>query len=285
MKRKKVHVLVWDAVVITVGCALIAFGVNNFLVPSKLSSGGVSGIGIIFYYLFSLPLSVNNLLLNAILFVFGYRLLGKHSVVKTVAGILLLSAFLEVARYLPVYTGDLLIATVLGGVVMGVGIGLIVRRGGSTGGSDFAALILRKLFPHISVGNFILGIDCVIIVISGIVFNDIDVTCYSLIALVIATKLSDFICSSGNSAKAVYIISEKSAAISRMLLQEVERGVTGLKSKGMYSGDDKMTLLCLVSPKQLPVILKRIKTMDDRAFIVVSDAREVFGEGFRSYQP
>ncbi len=285
MKKKQVRAFFLDAVMITVGCFALAVGINNFLLPAKLNSGGVNGIGTILYYLLSLPLSVNNLLFNAVLFVCGFRLLGKHSVAKTVAGILLMSAFLQFATYIPSYQGDILVASVLGGLFMGIGIGLIIRREGSTGGSDFAALILRKLFPHISAGKFILGIDCVIIVVGGIAFQDIEITCYSLIALVIAIKLSDLICTSGTSAKAVYIISEKSAAISRMLMQEVDRGVTGLKSKGMYSGEDKMTLLCLVTPKQLPVILKRIKSMDDRAFIVVSDAREVFGEGFRSYQP
>ena len=282
MKRKE---LFMDYVWIALGALLLALGLNLFLVPIKLSSGGISTIGTMCLHLFRIPLSVTNLLLNTVLFLIGYRYLGKSSVVKTLAGILLLSLFLQLTEGLPVYTEDVWMATIAGGILVGVGIGLVVRREGSTGGSDFAALVLHRFLPHISVATFILVIDCAIIALSGIVFRSVTVTFYSVISLFLATRVSDAILSMGSLAKSVFVASKKSQEISQTIMERFERGVTGIYSKGMYSDTNSMMLLCVVSPRELPALVHTVRSIDKQAFVIISDAREVVGLGFQEQTP
>ena len=159
-KAKKIAV---DYLYIAIGSFILAFGINYFLVPMKISTGGVSGIGTVLYYFFSIPLSVTTLVINAVLFVCGYRLLRKSAIVKTLAGILFLSLFLEITARFGEYTEDMLIASIFGGILVGAGVGLTVLRGASTGGSDFAALMIHKLVPHISIATIIMIIDGIVL--------------------------------------------------------------------------------------------------------------------------
>ena len=282
MRKKE---LVLDYLLIAAGTLLLALGLNLFLAPIRLSSGGISALGTIFLHLFRIPLSVTNLFFNVILFLVGYRYLGKSSVVKTLAGILLLSLFLQITSYLPVYTEDMWMATLAGGLLVGLGVGLVVRREGSTGGSDFAALILNRFLPHVSVATFIMIIDCTIIVLAGIVFRSVTVTLYSVVSLFLATRVSDAILSMGSLAKSICVLSPKSEEIAQTIMQRFERGVTGIQSKGMYSEKNSLMLLCVVSPKELPILVNMVRSLDKRAFITISDAREVVGEGFQEHTP
>lgn len=278
MNKKEI---VKDYLYIIAGTLLFAVGLNQFLTPIKLSTGGVTALGTIFFHLFKVPLSVTNLVFNAILFIFGYRYLGKSSVIKCAAGILLLSMWLQVVSYLPVYSDDILMATLAGAILIGIGIGLVIKREGSTGGSDFAALILNRFIPHISVPSFILFIDCSIIILSGIVFKSVTVTLYSIVALYVSTKVSDIILEMGDYAKSIQIVTLKSSEIAKSIMERFDRGVTGIYSKGMFLENDKITLLCVVSPKQLPAVINLVRKIDKDAFIIVSDVREVMGEGFK----
>ena len=196
-----------DGIMTTLGSLAIAVGTNVFLLPSKLSTGGISGVGIILYHLFSVPLSVTVLVLNAVLFIFGYKLLRRSSLFKTALGIALLSVFLELTSFLPQYSEDTLICAVFGGILVGLGVGLTVSRDASTGGSDFAALMLRRLLPHVPISTFILVIDSVVLVSSGIVFRDYTIMFYSVISLYIASKVTDLVVVRGAHAKSVYIVS------------------------------------------------------------------------------
>ena len=273
--------VVKDYLILVTGAFLLASGLNAFLVPCKLSSGGVSAIGTMLLYLANVPISVTNLAVNAVLFLFGYKYVGKGAVLKTVVGIAALSAFLEITKYFPLFGDDLFISVVMGGALVGVGVGFVVKVEGSTGGSDFAGLILKKFFPHIPVATLILFIDSFIIMISGIVFKSYMITFYSAIAMFIAAKVTDKVITMGDKAKSVYIISAQNAGISKMIMHSFARGVTGIYSKGLYSGNDSMMLLCAVSPKQLPKLVNKIKDIDKNAFIIVNEAREVLGEGFK----
>lgn len=265
---------------IALGSAILAPGLNQFLVPLKLSSGGISAVGGIMLHLFHVPLSVTNLICNAVLFLFGFRYLGKSGVAKTVAGIIFLSFFLQVCTYFPVYTADVFAAMVMGGVLVGIGVGFVVREGASTGGSDFAALMIHKFLPHISVASIIMAIDCTIVAISGIVFKSLTVTVYSIISLYLSAKITDLVMIVGNKAKFAYVISPRQEEIAGEIMEKFERGVTGIYCKGMYSGEDKTMLLCVVSPKEMPKLVETVKKYDKTAFIIVSDAKEVLGEGF-----
>lgn len=280
--KRNVKNMIGEWAQITLGCAILAIGMNLFLVPSRISSGGVGTLATIFLYLFHIPLSVTMLVLNALLLLLGYRYLGRGAVIKTVGGVVLLSIFLELTVFLPVYTEDVLMATLGGGVLVGVGVGLVVRCDGSTGGSDFAALMLRRFFPHLSTARLILVIDCVIIAVSGIVFRSVTVTLYSLLSMIVASKITDLILMQGTAAKSVYILSAKSAEIAEIILRDFARGVTGVYSRGIYSERDCMMLLCVVSPKELPRLVKQVRALDQTAFVIITDVREVVGEGFRA---
>ena len=280
--KRAIKTLIWDYVPITLGCAVMAWGMNMFLVPSRLSSGGVGTLATVLLYLFDIPLSVTTLVLNALLLLLGFRYLRRSAIVKTVVGVVLLSIFLELAVYLPIYTEDVLMATLGGGILVGLGVGLVIRREGSTGGSDFAALILRRFFPHISTARLLLIIDCIIIAVSGIVFRSVTVTLYSLVAMFVCSKVADLVLIHGSEAKSVYILSSMPDEISKVVLREFSRGVTGIYSRGVYTEQDRMMLLCVVSPKELPQLIRKVRAIDKAAFVIISDVREVVGEGFRA---
>lgn len=275
MKKKII-----DYICIISGAFLVALGVNVFLVPLNISTGGVSGIGTVLYHTLDIPLWITTVVLNAVLFIFGYRTLDKSACFKTVFGILSLTIFLAFTQYIPVFTDDIFISSVFGGVIAGTGVGLTVLKGASTGGSDFTAMMLHKVIPHISVANFILVIDVVVITASGIVFGDYTLMFYSFIALFISSKVTDYILVSGNFAKCIYILSEKHEVIADYIMREMNRGVTGIGVKGLYTGKDGRMLMCVVTGKQVPSLIYTIKSIDKSAFTVISDVREVHGAGF-----
>ena len=270
----------WEYFLIIVGAFLLGVGINLFLVPFKLSSGGVGGVGVVLFYLFKIPLWATNLTLNAALFGLGFKFLGRSSIIKTTIGTLLLSLFLLISQLFPLPKCDTISALFLGGSLVGCGVGLILRAGGSSGGSDLLALILKPIFPHIPLATIILVIDVIIIGISGIAFSDLGITVYSIICMYLSSKISDAIINYGASAKSLYITSEKSEEIKEVILKDFERGVTEIYTQGGYFGEKRYMLYCVLSPKEAPRLTKRIKEIDPFAFIVINDAKEVLGNGF-----
>ena len=270
-----------DFVFIFVGCAVLAAGINLFLAPNMISSGGISSVGTILLHLFGVDLWITNLAANVLLFLLGFRFLGKYAVLKTTAGILFLSMFLWLSDFLPKYTEDKILATVVGGVLVGLGVGLVIRRDGSTGGSDFAALMIKRFLPHVSIANLILVMDCAVILLSGIVFKSVSVTIYSVIAMYISSKITDWVVLLGDAAKSVQILSPKNEEIAAMIMERFERGVTGVHCTGLYTGKDGLMLMCLVSPKELPKLANAVRKIDPSCFMVIGDAREVLGMGFK----
>ena len=164
---------------------------------------------------------------------------------------------------------------------MGAGVGMIVKIGASTGGSDFAGLILKKFLPHISLARLILIIDVVIVIISGIVFKSYTVTVYSLITLFVSSLITDKIITLGDNAKMLQIFSKENKKISNHILNQFERGVTGVRCIGMYTHEESRMLLCVTTPKELPIYMNMIKNYDKEAFVIVSNVHEVIGEGFK----
>ena len=267
---------------VIMGSFFVAAGLDLFLVPFNLSSGGVGTLGTIFLHLFKIPLSVTNLVCNAVLFVLGYHFLGKNSVLKTVVGIVFLSLFLEVTSFIPKFDEDIILCSVCGGILDGIGIGLIVKVEGSTGGSDFACLILKRFLPHIPMSILILLVNGIIIFIAGIVFESYLVAFYSTMAIYVSSKITDGILNIGDAAKSIQIISENPEEIKMVVLQKFQRGVTEFYSRGAYSGGEKLTLLCIVKPKEAVKLIKEVHAIDKNAFIVISDVKQVFGDGFKS---
>ncbi len=272
-----------DYFLILSGSFILAFAINFFLVPLKISTGGISGIGMVLYHLFKIPLSLTTLIFNVLLFFFGFRTLPKEAIPKSIAGILFLSLFLELTKGFSFGEGDMIISSVFGGILCGVGVGLVVFCDGSTGGSDFAALILHKIFPHIGIALYILVIDAAVIVLSGVVFRNWSVMFYSVISLYISSKVTDFLLVRGDFAKSVTVVSPHSGEIAEEIMNKLERGVTGFFSRGYYTKTDGMTIVCVVRNREVPTLLSIIKEKDPSAFTIISDVRSVHGEGFGEY--
>lgn len=267
---------------IIIGTFILSVGINIFLVPSKISTGGVTSVGTVLLYFFEIPMSFTNITINVLLFIAGYFVSGFKLLKNSILGIILLSLFLEITSYFPTYSENTLLCSVFGGVLAGAGIGLIIREGASTGGSDFVAIILTKYFPHISTATILLVIDAIIVIICGFVFKSITVTLYSIISLYVASCVADKILTIGSVAKQIKIITSNPGEISALILNKFHRGVTSFDSFGMYSGEKRTVLLCVVFPKELPHIIREVKRIDRKAFTIISDVREVFGEGFKT---
>lgn len=278
-----------EYLIITLGSFILALGISLFLVPCKISTGGVSGIGTVLYHLFKVPMSVSTLVINLLLFAFGFKFLAKSSIVKTLYGIGAYSLSFVVTEIIaPIINGwlagaasDVWIASIFGGVLVGVGVGLVVSRSASTGGSDFAALMLHKLIPHVSVANFIMIIDSIVIIASAIALGNFSITFYSIISLYISNKVTDYLIVAGDAAKTVYVISKNNDDIAAQIMEKIQRGVTSISSHGCYSGEEKKMLMCVVRNKEVPRVISLIREMDPSAFTVVMEAKEVRGLGFK----
>lgn len=285
---KSVKKYITDYAFIAVGSFVLAAAISLFLTPCKISTGGVSGVGMVLYYVFKVKMSVSTFVINIILFFFGFRTLTKSAVIKTLAGIAFFSLSLEITDMIAALipdtvaqiTSDLWIASIFGGILVGVGVGLVVLKEGSTGGSDFAALMLHKLFPYLSVATFILLIDSCIIIVSGIVFKDYAIMFYSVVSLYISSKVTDYIIVRGNFAKSVHIVSSKNEEIAQRVMDEMERGVTAIHSHGCYDKKEGEMLMCIVRGKEIPKLLGIVRCVDKSAFTVISDVKEVRGLGF-----
>ena len=283
--KEKWRSIAIDYLFILLGTLILAVGINVFLTPNKISAGGVTSLGTILLHLFKIRMSVTNLACNLVLFIFGFRKLGKYAVIQTASGIVFLSLFLELTSGIPTFQaengGDLLIASVTGGAFLGIGVGLVVKQGASTGGSDFAGLIIKRLLPHIPLASIIMAIDWIIVLISGIVFKSISVTFYSMLALFVCSLLTDKIMTFGDSAKMVQIFSSHAQEITDHVLKDFERGVTGIHCVGMFEKNETLMLECIVKPRELPLYMGMVKKIDPNAFVIIANVQEVLGEGFK----
>ncbi|MBQ3017320.1 MAG: YitT family protein [Clostridia bacterium] len=265
---------------VALGSLILSLGINLFLVPLKLSPGGISGVGTVLFYFFNIPLSLTNLIINIALFFVGFKVLGRASIIKALFGALSLSLFLELSRFIDAPTLDMVGATILGGALVGLGVGLIIRVGGSSGGSDLLGLILKKHLPHVSIATIILIIDASIIVISGALFGELSITIYSLICMFISARVSEAVIDVGLRAKSIYIMSKSHEEIKKIILTDFKRGVTEIYTQGGFLGEKRPMLFTVVSLKEAPRLAKEISKIDPSAFLVISDVREVIGEGF-----
>ena len=291
-KLSKFEQILSDYLYAAVGSFILAFAISYFHAPCSISTGGVSGVAITMEILFKIPKPISTLIINLILFGFGFKTLKKSAILKTVVGIFMLSVFLAITDPLSAYLydigisfgNDLLISSIFGGVLVGVGVGLTVLVDASTGGSDFAGIMLHKIIPHIGVATFILLIDTAVIVSSSLLLKDITPMFYCVISLYISTKVTDFILVNGDFAKSVYIISKHTKEVAADIMANMKRGVTGIYSKGCYNDTETMMLMCIVKSKEVPVVMDIVNKYDPAAFTIISDVREVRGEGFKEVE-
>lgn len=281
MVQEKVKKTIVEATGTVVGAAIMAFGISSFLLPSQLSSGGVSGIATITYYLLNIPMGVMIMIINIPLFIFaGYRI-GKEFFIKSLVGTVSLSLFIDILDKYPPVTTDRFLASIYGGVIIGIGTAIILKFGSSTGGTELVANLIKTYNPYISMSRYLTIIDIVIISLNVIFFRHIEVGLYSAIAIYLYGKMVDIIFEGVYFTKLLIIISDKNEEISEGIKNEIKRGVTGLYGKGMYSNKEKLVLICAVSRGDVHKIKDLARRIDKRSFIVVANAREVLGKGFK----
>lgn len=281
MVQEKVKKTIVEATGTVVGAGIMAFGISSFLLPSQLSSGGVSGIATITYYLLNIPMGVMIMIINIPLFIFaGYRI-GKEFFIKSLVGTVSLSLFIDILDKYPPVTTDRFLASIYGGVIIGIGTAIILKVGSSTGGTELVANLIKTYNPYISMSRYLTIIDIVIILLNVIFFKHIEVGLYSAIAIYLYGKMVDIIFEGVYFTKLLFIISDKNEEISEGIKNEIKRGVTGLYGKGMYSNKEKLVLICAVSRGNVHKIKDLARRIDKRSFIVVANAREVLGKGFK----
>ena len=271
---------------IMVGCFLMAITLNVFLKPNNFVLGGVTGFGIIlesvFKTVFNLPFPVwlSNILINVPLLLIAYKLFGTKFLGNTIFATFFLSFALAVTDCLPTFTEDIFLAAIFGAVLDGIGLGLILRNRCSTGGSDLLATILKKFLKHIPISKILLCIDGTIILIGIIVFG-VKPTLYAIMSSFILSRIVGAVVDGFDFAKAVFIISDKNEEIGHSILNIIDRGATSLDGHGMYTKNEKNVIFCILEQKQIPELKELVAEIDENAFIVISNASEVIGSGFK----
>lgn len=267
--------------ILTIGSILMAAGVSLFLLPNELSTGGFAGIATIIYYLFKLPVGTTMIILNIPLLILAYFKVGKKLFIRSIYGTVALSVFVDIFdKFMPL-TQDKFLGCIYGGILSGIGTAIILRYNASTGGSDLLSYVIRSFKPQYRSSTLILITDTIIITLNVIVFRTIEVGLYSAIAIYLMGKMIDIIFEGINFAKVLLIISPKYNEIAKVVGEKINRGSTGLYSKGMYTNEEKMTLLCVGSRTESYIIERTAKKIDKSAFIIVLNSREVFGRGFK----
>ena len=281
MLNEKVKTFIIEIGGTILGAAIMALGVASFLLPNQLSSGGVSGITTITYYLLDIPMGTMIMAINIPLFIFaGYRI-GKQFFIKSLIGTFGLSVFIDLFDKYPPITTDRFLAAIYGGVIIGIGTAIILKVGSSTGGSELVANLIKTYNPYISMSRYLIIIDIIIVTLNVIFLGHIEIGLYSAIAIYLYGKMVDIIFEGIYFTKLVFIISDKNEEISNAIVNEVKRGVTGLYGKGMYKEKDKLVLICAASRRDVYKIKEVARKIDKRSFIVVANAREVVGKGFK----
>lgn len=265
--------------ILAVGTFLMAAGTNLVYEPMSMVTGGFAGIGILLRQFWPIPIWCVTVVLNIPLFIIAFYKLGVKFISKTLFAAICFSVFLAVIPKFPIDHTDYLMAALMGGGLNGLGLALVFRQGASTGGTDLLASLLRIWFPALSSGTVLALLDGAIVV-AGMAVIGIRSGLYSVVAVFVTSRLIDRVLDGFRFAKLLYIISDMPEEISRGIMETMERGVTALKGMGMYSGNEKKILMCAVSRKELTGAVEFVKKIDARAFVVVSDAREVLGEGF-----
>ena len=281
MNDKKVKKAIINGGGTVIGSAIMAVGIASFLLPNQLSSGGFSGVATITYYLLKIPMGVMIMVLNIPLFLFaGYRL-GREFFIKSLIGTVSLSIFIDILDRYPPITTDRFLACIYGGAIIGIGTAIILKVDSSTGGTELIAHIIKTYNPYISMSKYLTMIDIIIITLNVIFFKHIEIGLYSAIAIYLYGQLIDIFFEGVYYTKLLFIISEKNDKIAKAIGDKVKRGVTGLYGKGMYKEKDILVLICAASRGDISKIKDITKRIDEKSFIVIANAREVLGKGFK----
>lgn len=269
-----------EYLIITVGCFFYAVSINYFFISNHLAEGGVAGICLILFYLFKLPVGIMYFVINIPLLIMGWKLVGRDFLFKTLYGTSCLSFLITLTETWKGPSNDIMLGSIYGGVLIGIGLGLIFMVNGSTGGTDVVARILNRYFD-IPMGRTMLILDVVILGIAAIFFGK-EIVMYTLISMAIVSKAIDYFQDGYTKAKGITIISSKSEEIKERIMNETGRGTTIIKGEGGFTGNEMNLLFCVVSKFEVTKVKTIVKETDSFAFLTISDVSEVLGEGFKA---
>lgn len=277
--KQNIRLELKNALLILAGLLCSSAAYNLYLIPNNVAAGGFTGIGQLVNSIIDVKVGTVSILLNIPLFLLSMRTLGLRFGIRSLLAMLGLNLFIDYIP-LPPATNDLLLATVFGGALGGLGFGLILRGSATTGGSDMLASLIHRHFSAIRVSVGIFAVDGLVIFASAFVFDQ-QAAMYALICTFLMNVVVDVVLEGPNSAHSYFVISDHADAIARRVMDEMERGVTAFDATGMYSGSDKRVLLCVVNRFETMQLRKIIFSIDPNAFVVASKAHEVLGEGFK----
>lgn len=273
--------IIIEIILTMMGSAIMAVGISLFLLPNQLSSGGISGIATITYYLLNIPMGTMILLINIPLFLFSFFKVGKNFFIKSLIGTISLSYFIDFFDRFKELTQDRFLACIYGGILIGIGTAILLKANSSTGGSDLISYITKEYKPTIKSSNVITLIDIGIITLNVIFFKEIEIGLYSAIAIYLMGKIIDILFEGINFTKLILIISNQTEKIAKEIGEKIQRGATGIYGKGMYTNEDKLILMCAASRGDVNRIKLIAKKIDPKSFIIITNSREVVGLGFK----
>ena len=278
--KKNLKILLW----ITLGSAIYAVGFDLFLEPNQIGAGGVSGLALVIaYFVPILSVGVLSVLINIPLFLAGYRFVGRRFFWGSLAGMAISSVFIDLLAPILRAQTEPLVGAIFGGGLVGVGCGLVLMQGASTGGTDIVARLMKYKFPNMSIGKLVMAADLVIAVITGIAFKDFTKTLYCCIALYISGEAMDAVVYRFDYSLVAIIVTDRSLEIRDAIDEKLDRGCTFLKGEGSYTGNAKNVIYCAVKRRQAAELKELVMEEDPSAFLVLQEAHQVLGEGFERY--
>lgn len=270
-------------IMITLACALYGIGISLFVDPNNLAPGGFTGLSVMLNRMASIETGTVYLILNIPVILLGIWKFGWRFTVSTLYAILMVSVSTNLLGYMEPVTGEPILGALFGGALIGAGMGLVLRNSATTGGTDIIVKCLRQRYPHLKTGSLMLMLDAVIIGLSGLVFGNFDSVLYSIVSVVVTSVILDIVLYGRDGAKLIYIISDNSDVITARILKEINIGVTHLEGSGAYENKEKKVIMCVVKKQLAHKVEEIVKEEDDSAFMIISGASEIFGEGYKSY--
>ncbi|MBQ2792362.1 MAG: YitT family protein [Oscillospiraceae bacterium] len=278
----KIKNILIDCLYDVLGSLLYGIGIICFTAPNHVAPGGVSGIATLVNYVTDLPIGLVNFCINVPLVIIGFIVLGKAFTAKTFKSVIIMSFVLDyVVIHFPLYTGDVLLASLFGGVAMGAGLALVFMRGSTTGGTDILAKLIQLKAPHVPIGRMLLILDCFVLLAAAVVYGNIDASLFGLIAMFASAQVMDNILYGLENGKMVHIVSVKNDEIAKDIIAHLNRSATILKSHGAYSGAETDTIMVVVRKTEYFKLKTLVHSHDPNAFMIVTEAGEIIGEGWK----
>lgn len=270
--------------IILLGIALTAFAISVFYTPNKIVNGGVSGIATIFFHTLKIPTSITFFTINIILLLTALKILGKRFVIDTILSTIMLSLLLQVFSHIAPLVNDIVLTTIFGSVLYGIGIGLTLSQGASTGGTDILGRIVQYFFPQIRIGTLLFIVDAAVIASSLIVFREINLAMYGALALFISSYSINWLIQKLNISKLAFVITDKGYEISKSIVTTSPRGVTLINATGAYTMSNKNVLICAMKESEIVQFQQKVLDIDDGAFVIFSESQQILGNGFKIYK-